>query len=171
MNTSSHSSHTCNICNKSYSSRQNLWRHKQTHTKDTCKSNVSKLDNIPIIVSHKTTVLDLQKASNVINEKPGYSCDFCCKVYMHRQSKYKHQSKCKIKINENILLKNELLEKENQNNIKTIDNLKKQLDDFKKVLMEVMNKNCKVHLVLKNHEAFNKVKRRSQKRFKKLTNS
>ena len=142
MNKSNHSNHICDICNKEYTNRQNLWRHKKTHIKTYCKSTVSQNEDFgshpPIIVSQKTAILDLHKASNVIIEKIGYSCEFCGTIYVHRQSKYKHQIKCRKKTNENITLKTQLLEKEKEN-------LQKQLDDIKKVLMDVMNKNCKIH--------------------------
>jgi hypothetical protein len=149
MNPCSHNNHICEVCNKQYSNRQNLWRHKKIHTENQRKSIISQTGNfgshIPVIVSHKTAISDLQEDSNVIIEKIGYSCEFCGTIYTHRQSKYKHQIKCREKTNKNIILKNQLLENEKENNIKTIDNLQKQLDDVKKTLIEIINKNCKVH--------------------------
>ena len=69
-----------------------------------------------------------------------YSCEFCNKIYSHRQSKYKHQLKCKNKKN-----------KEDQNEM--INLLIEQNQEMKKTLMEIINKNCKVHPGSKNHEA------------------
>jgi len=31
MNPCSHNNHICEVCNKQYSNRQNLWRHKKIH--------------------------------------------------------------------------------------------------------------------------------------------
>jgi hypothetical protein len=68
-----------------------------------------------------------------------YSCDYCGTTYLHRQSKYKHQLKCKNKSNQNSndeiisMLKNTVKEQSEENK------------EIKKMLMEIINKNCKVH--------------------------
>ena len=132
MITNSQSKFLCIICKKEYTNRQNLWRHTKTHH-NTCKSNVSQngLQN-----DQKQTFVSQNLTTNDIN---GYSCEFCNKIYTHRQSKYKHQLKCKNKKN-----------KDDQNKINSLlfeqlEEQKKQNEELKKTIMELLNKNCKVH--------------------------
>jgi hypothetical protein len=62
-----------------------------------CKSNISQ----KILPSEKMETNVSQLSANVnLNKKTyyGFSCDFCGITYIHRQSKYKHQIKCKNKL-------------------------------------------------------------------------
>ena len=139
MITNSQSKFLCIICKKEYTNRQNLWRHTKTHH-NTCKSNVSQNglqnDQKQTFVSQNEVIVSQHLTTNNIN---GYSCEFCNKIYSHRQSKYKHQLKCKNKNN-----------KDDQNKINSLlfeqlEEQKKQNQELKKTIMELINKNCKVH--------------------------
>jgi hypothetical protein len=139
MITNSKSKFVCFICKKEYSNRQNLWRHTKTHH-DISKSSVSpnELQNNlkQTFVSQNEVIVSQHLTTNDIN---GYSCEFCNKIYTHRQSKYKHQLKCKNKKN-----------KDDQNKINSLlfeqlEEQKKQNEELKKTIMELLNKNCKIH--------------------------
>jgi hypothetical protein len=139
MITNSQSKFLCIICKKEYTNRQNLWRHTKTHH-NTCKSNVSQNslqnDQKQTFVSQNEVIVSQNLTTNDIN---GYSCEFCNKIYTHRQSKYKHQLKCKNKKN-----------KDDQNKINSLlfeqlEEQKKQNEELKKTIMELLNKNCKIH--------------------------
>jgi hypothetical protein len=143
MITNSKSKFVCFICKKEYSNRQNLWRHTKTHH-DISKSSVSpnELQNNlkQTFVSQNEVIVSQHLTTNDIN---GYSCEFCNKIYTHRQSKYKHQLKCKNKKN-----------KDDQNKINSLlfeqlEEQKKQNEELKKTIMELLNKNCKIHRYLK----------------------
>ena len=97
------SSHICDICNKKFRDSWVLKRHQQNSK--TCNP-VSKLNN------NQKANIDLKKDINtnlkkginekkVINEEDtneSYHCVYCNKMYCHRQSLFKHQSKCKFKL-------------------------------------------------------------------------
>ena len=139
MITNSQSKFLCIICKKEYTNRQNLWRHTKTHH-NTYESNVSQNglqnDQKQTFVSQNEVIVSQILTTNDIN---GYSCEFCNKIYTHRQSKYKHQLKCKNKKNKDDQNKiNSLL-------IEQLEEQKKQNEELKKTIMELLNKNCKVH--------------------------
>jgi len=71
-----------------------------------------------------------------------YKCSKCNHAFVHYQSRWKHEKKCNENIDnklkeENIKLKNELKKKD--------DEIKIQLDKFKNEILQIMNKQCKVH--------------------------
>ena len=78
--------HSCNICNKDYSSYKSLWNHnKKFHNSNV----VQKGSNVvfPVVVCGTT----LQNNKN--------QCKFCNKIFNDRSNKYKHEKICKKKIN------------------------------------------------------------------------
>ena len=139
MSSISQCTYRCNICNKYYKTRQSLWNHNNIYH-NTCKSNVNlnglQKNKNDTFVSQNEVIVSQYLTTNDIN---GYSCEFCNKIYTHRQSKYKHQLKCKNKKN-----------KDDQNKINSLlfeqlEEQKKQNEELKKTIMELINKNCKVH--------------------------
>ena len=69
--------HSCNICNKIYSSYKSLWNHnKKFHNNDVIESNI--------------TVI---KSNNTI-----YNCRYCNKQFKLRQYRWSHEKTCKTKI-------------------------------------------------------------------------
>ena len=135
--------HVCNICNKEYSTRQNLWKHnKNNHTIIKPKLIHETLNNphIPLTIPPK------------INEQPkDLQCKYCDLTFTRKDNLKRHHNKCKIKNNEDNKLKqeNELLKqqlKEQDNKIK--EELKKRDNDIellKKQMLEIMNKQNKIH--------------------------
>ena len=150
--------YVCKTCNKEYKNRDGLWKHNKKHH----GNNVSKCQPI---VSHKMETNVNQMSANVnqmsaklnINNKiykddisDGFFCNFCGKTFMHRQSKYKHQIKCKNKTvdeekkSEQKEIINLLIEQIKEQKEK-IEEQEQQNKEIKKTLMELLNKNCKVH--------------------------
>ena len=99
MSSNNECTYRCNICNKYYKTRQSLWNHNNIYH-NTCKSNVNlnglQKNKNDTFVSQNEVIVSQHLTTNNIN---GYSCEFCNKIYTHRQSKYKHQLKCKNKKN------------------------------------------------------------------------
>jgi hypothetical protein len=129
----------CEFCNKNYKSYQSLWNHKNKFH----QSNINQ--NKPNIhfqdVSNKPSLSQNKPDIEIKN-----TCKFCSKEFVFPQSKWKHEQKCKIteidllkKENEN--LKNELLKKENDSE----NRLKAEIDNLKKLVTDLINKQCKMH--------------------------
>ncbi len=111
----------CDICNKNYKSYQSLWKHKKLlHNQKVINDNHP--DNHNIIIS------DYPAETNK------YKCKYCDKDFKYNQNKWRHEKKCENTYKQNI---NELKE---ENKI-----LKKDMDELKKMMNELLNKNCKMH--------------------------
>ncbi len=150
MNKSNHSSHVCDICNKSYSSRQNLWRHKKSHT-----------DNDKPIITPYTTIIppmsspDNSKLTpNNSKENSNLSCKYCNKIFSRIDNLNRHINfRCSKKqlinsedINEtlNETLKDTIKKQANElNQLKSL--MIEQSTQLKSIISDLMNKNCKVH--------------------------
>ena len=150
----------CNICNIIYASRQSLWNHtNKFHTiinvddKSQDKSRVNndksndKPRDKPVVNIGKNC--DMMKKNNITHDElhcdsidTKYKCSKCNCAFVHYQSRWKHEKKCNENIDnklkeENIKLKNELKKKD--------DEIKIQLDKFKNEILQIMNKQCKIH--------------------------
>jgi hypothetical protein len=122
----------CKICNKKYKYRQSLSRHNITKH----KSNIS----------HDTIKDKSNISHNAVNDKPNisiynkkkistsddlYKCHFCEKKYIHYQSRWKHEKKCKNNLKKEI----DLLKEKHS----------KELEEMKEQLLEILKKECKMH--------------------------
>jgi hypothetical protein len=91
----------CKICNKKYKSYQSLWNHNNKFH----NVNNNKLQpNISL-----NTAID--KSSDQSIKQHEYKCQYCNKNYKHFQSRWKHEQKCKIIDNKNMIDKDIELEK------------------------------------------------------------
>jgi hypothetical protein len=138
METSSNK-YVCNKCNKTYKNKSGYWKHNKKYHVDTCKSNVIQKDlqmetGVSPFVSPFVSPSAVKISHTNITTNDGYSCDYCGIIYAHRQSKYKHQLKCKNKTNNIIKLL-----------VEQIKTQKEQIIEIKESLTELINKNCKVH--------------------------
>ena len=128
-----HDDYTCNICNKNYSCRQNLHRHnKRFHPKNTpnltlSEQNYSKLD-----------VPGVKIVKNNTSGETEFFCEFCNKSFSRKYNLNRH-----LKLKRCLKLKD--IENENLNLKKENEEFKKELNCIKSQLLEVMNKQCKVH--------------------------
>ena len=153
MNTSSHSSYICDICNNSYSSRQNLWRHKQSHTKNNDKvSPPSNSKSTPCNLISPPENLKLTPITFKSNSKSDFKlvCKYCNKKFTRIDNLNRH-------INLRCSKKEETTLKESTEVLK--DTIKKQADELnqikslmveqnthlKSIISDLINKNCKVH--------------------------
>ena len=115
----------CNKCNKIYSSYQSLWIHnKKYHV------------NI-VTITPPESVLYPPKNDNI---SPKIYCEYCKNIFTRKDSLKKHYSRCKNKESNEVKLQEEnkiLKEQLKQNN--------KDMEIFKKQILDLINKNCKVH--------------------------
>lgn len=115
----------CKTCERYYKSYQSLWNHnKKFHSNN--KPNINRIS---------TTY---QPNVNQISTEYKYYCKFCNKGYNINQSRWKHQQKC----NKTLIKKYNELKEENE---LLKDNFKKEIDNLKNQMLELMNKNCKMH--------------------------
>lgn len=90
----------CSICGKNYSSRQSLYNHKK-------RMHTEKDATFPTFSKPKVSLNNTESKPKVSQI---YQCKYCDKVYKHKQSKYKHEKKCKHNTNVNYISKEEHLE-------------------------------------------------------------
>ncbi len=104
--------YSCKLCNKEYSSASSLCNHnKKFHNEYLCNGKSK--------VSHLVSQQSAKSKSNI----NVYTCRYCNVIYKHKQSRWKHEQKCKIKeINDN---KVTILEK-------TVMELQKQIESIVK---------------------------------------
>jgi len=134
--------HRCDLCNKTYSSRQSLWNHNNKYHKleqDNClkksETNVLKCTKMSDN-SLKTSDKNVVKCTKMFDKK--YICKKCNKIFNNRKTKWSHEKLCK---EEDITqLKDELKKKELDNKI-----LENKFEEFKKQMVDIINKSCKIH--------------------------
>ena len=125
--------YTCFQCNKKYSCRQNLYRHnKKFHPKIAPNStfpepNCSKFD----VSGAKNTI-----KNETVDGK--FLCEFCGKSFSKKYNLNRH-----INLNRCLKLKN--IENENVILKQENEKFKKEINSIKSQLLNVMNKQCKVH--------------------------
>jgi hypothetical protein len=115
----------CNICNKKYASKQSLWNHNHKYH----LPNDNKKQTIDNIHDNKKQTIDnihdnKKQTFNDINNNR--ICKFCNNVFSHRNSRWKHEQKCKVKSNDDQImeLKKEINElKEKINNTQQASNI------------------------------------------------
>ena len=129
----------CDICNKFYASYKSLWLHKYKFHNTINQPNPSHSQSQPVVsqlsascqpnVSHMSAISQVELSNN-LNESlecKEYECSYCKNKFKHRQSKFKHQIKCKNKTDNDKLI------------------LKKELDDFMNNILELLKKDVKIH--------------------------
>ncbi len=141
----------CKMCDKTYSTPQNLWKHTSKHH-----------PNIISIISAKnplSTAGDpLKSAINTVKSakksKKQYICEYCKFEFTRSDSLKKHYNICKLKkvketqlMEENNMLKEQLKKQEEENKKKEEENRKQfeEISQIKSMLSDLINKNCKVH--------------------------
>jgi hypothetical protein len=100
----------CKVCNKYYSSYKSLWNHnKKFHSNILCND---KHDISKISTNNKPNISIISA-----DDKHKYNCEFCNKKYLHFQSRWRHEQKCKNKTNDKSeieILKNTINEMKEQ---------------------------------------------------------
>jgi hypothetical protein len=134
--------HTCNICNKDYKTPQSLWNHKnKIHL------------YIPEISSNKTEVIPKISSNNTLNipivsphtfkKTEQRVCNYCNKELSSYKNLHRHLQICKMK--DTIIKENEDLIKANEELKKEMEDIKTTFEKFKKQMLDMMNKKCKMH--------------------------
>ena len=141
MSSSSQCTYRCNVCNKYYKTRQSLWNHNNKFHNNGDNHIMSKNDYDVHLDNHLYNHNDdLSKI---------YKCKKCKKEFNNYQNRWRHEKTCKknISVDENELLKNTIIKQtEELNQIKSfMYKQEQQNQEMKKTLMELINKNCKVH--------------------------
>ena len=148
-----HHDYTCNLCNKKYSCRQNLHRHnKRFHPKIAPDSTFSGAK------CSKFDVLAPEKVKIIVDGKQQFKCEFCEKTFSKKYNLNRHLNLNRCTKFKDIESENIILKKENEE-------FKKEIDVIKSQLLDVMNKQCKMHyktlqkinnqLINNNHAHFN----------------
>jgi hypothetical protein len=119
----------CTKCNKNYKSYQTLWKHnKNIHGQKCYKTGQSRTKKDNLCDKIVTTIPD--------EDTPENTCEFCNKKLSCMRSLKRHYNICKMK--NNIIVENEKLKAD-----MTI--FKTQIEELKKQMNELLNKNCKMH--------------------------
>ena len=146
----------CLICNKLYSSYKSLWNHtkiyhnndKNINTKttnikndsDKTHQNTSKNDN-SIETVHTLSPLNTKNTKRLL-------CNYCNKIFSREDSLKRHiDSRCKIKNNKDMRMQeeNKILKEELKIKNEKIEIFEKELAIVKEQMLQIMNKNGKVH--------------------------
>ena len=123
----------CDICNKFYATYKTLWYHKKKFHKNPSTENL----NLNVHDVHDTVIVSLNEPiiNSIIVDNPdnnkSIKCEYCNKIFSSRSAKSDHKKKaCK----------------KNPNNTQSnIVISKKELDDFKNNILELLQKNAKIH--------------------------
>ena len=87
-------SYICKKCSKNYSSYQSLWIHNKKFHKPVENNNIqlqtqkktnNTISNIPVVIENKNNI-----------------CKYCNKTFSHRNSRWRHEKKCKVKKEEEL---------------------------------------------------------------------
>jgi len=138
---------SCNICNKTYSSKSSLYNHnKKYHTN---KSNINQnIINYTTIIPQKTTIIP-QNTTKI-------NCKYCNKTLSRYDAVKRHELKCKNKNKIEDVLKLELAKEEKEilklklklQKSTKIDNV--SLKKLNKILIERRNKNIQNNTINNN---------------------
>jgi uncharacterized C2H2 Zn-finger protein len=120
----------CDICNKNYTTRQNLWKH--TNKFHTIKVSIESKQIVNLNGNTQSTESKHMVNTNTNESEAKYKCDKCNTYFKYKQSKWRHSKKCIISNTEN-----EDLKKENQE-------IKKELSEMKSMIAELL-KTRKIH--------------------------
>lgn len=122
------SKHRCGICDKSYSSRQNLWKHN---------TKFHKSNNQQVINNNQPEINNNQPRINIQDDKNQHTtvksklvCKYCKKIFSYIQSRWRHEIKCKTESTTLVAQQNE--------------ELRKQMEEMKQQIANLL-KSCKIH--------------------------
>ena len=134
--------YTCNICNKDYKTPQSLWNHKNKfhfdiHQKST--EPIQDIYNLSTIYQHEKNVANINNSEQPKFKKTENTiCEYCNNNFSCYSSLHRHLKICKFKLKETFIKENDELKQK-------VSNMEKSLDEFKKLMLEMMNKKCKMH--------------------------
>lgn len=117
--------YNCATCNKIYKTQSGLWKHNNKNHNKTSEIISKDIETIEVSQTAIETYKYIQDNNTIqktLNNKNICNiCNICNKQFNSRQSKWAHQTKCKI--SEINILKNEINKLKNNNNCKKIINI------------------------------------------------
>jgi hypothetical protein len=146
----------CNICNKDYTTRAGIWKHTQKYhvnNKSECSENthyeLHLVNNSKELVNNSKDnskeLVNISKdneyncvALGKSQETTSFRCRYCNKIYKHKQSRSFHEKTCSKKEQSIDKSKDQIITMLQQT-------IKEERELFKQQLLQLMNKNCKVH--------------------------
>ena len=128
----------CKYCNKEYASYASRSNHiKKYHNNDNIQCNVDVTNcNVDVTNCNNNSTCEDDNLHVKLDNK--LKCSICKLILNNRQTKWRHEKKCKGSNDNKIQKDNELLKDE-------VALLKVQMESMKKYFTELMNKQCKVH--------------------------
>jgi len=127
----------CNICNKSYKDKSGIWYHNKKYHSNTYPQ-ISSISLQTSSISHQTSSISHQTSSNKQIKK--LTCDNCEKIFSRIDNLKRHKLKCNKNKSDQIS-KDEIIDMLKN----TVKQQSEENKEIKKTLMELINKNCKVH--------------------------
>lgn len=128
----------CNICNKKYNTRAGIWKHNQKYHNDKTTQNAPEL----LITTQNYSKNTPNIETPIINNK--YVCNYCNHNFTRSFNLNRHLLSCKNK-NNNDKSKDEIITILQQTIKESTEMFEEQLKMCKKQLLDIMNKQCKVH--------------------------
>ena len=146
----------CNICIKNYKSYQSLWNHnKKKHTQiSTISENLytksedlyTKNEDLYTKTEDLYTLLDTKDTKEIkVKKTLNSDCKYCNKKLCNYNSLHRHEKKCKVKLNiSNNILNETSNDTSNINELQKLnDMLKKENNNIKQLLNEIIKKPTK----------------------------
>ena len=141
----SNDDYVCNICNKIYKNKSGIWKHNKKYHNNESFNLTPINSNLTPINSNLTPIVS--SVNNFITNN--LSCNYCNKIFNRIDNLTRHTKfRCKKKINADILLNENnklklIIEKQSEE----IEKQSEEIEKVKSMISNLLNKNCKVHLV------------------------
>ena len=139
--------HTCNICNKDYKTYKSMWHHKKnihdSKKNDDPKMTYTETQNDQCMTNKKDIIesdVEIETESKLTENTICMYCDKKFSAYTHMR---RHLKICKMK--DTIIKENEELKIKTIKQEQKMLEMTKSLDELKKLMLDMMNKKCKMH--------------------------
>lgn len=133
--------YTCNMCNKEYKTSQSLCNHNKLKHKNILNKSSIIIEDILEISSNDTH--NIPVTSFKIKKTDQRICIYCNKELSNYKNLHRHLQICKMR--DSILTENEELKQITENQEKEMKEMRKSLNELKKLMLDMMNKKCKMH--------------------------
>ena len=139
----------CSICDYTCSNKSNYNKHLLTrkhkmetngNTKSTKQKNGQNNDN-----NYSTDKIE----NTISKDQTHYTCQYCNKIYQSRAGYWKHEKKCKNKLNNDNNKKSEKIEKNDNNYYHHVNDANDNIN-YKSMFMTMMKKNDELQQTIKD---------------------
>ncbi len=137
---SNHNDYNCDICDKTYVNRQNLWRHMKIHrNSDNLKNSKTPPVNSASLQNNSKSLQNNCKKTLSDTLIDNIICKYCNKIFTRHDNLTRHINlRCKKKCTDILLDENNMLKQ-------IIEKQSEELKEVKTMISNLLNKNCKVH--------------------------